>query len=43
MKTQIQIEEFHREVSQEMRDPQTTSQRKKYLQVVIDTLIYILK
>ncbi len=43
MKTQKEIEELHKEVSQEMRDPATTPQRKKYLEAVVDTIIYILK
>jgi len=42
MKSQKEIEELHMELTKEIHDPETTTQRKKYLQSAVEVISFIL-
>ena len=42
MKTEREIQELHMELTKEIHDPETTRQRKKYLQSAVEVISFIL-
>lgn len=42
MKTEQEIQELHMELTKEIHDPDTTPQRRKYLQSAIEVISFIL-
>lgn len=42
MKTEREIQELHMELTKEIHDPDTTPQRRKYLQSAVEVLSFIL-
>lgn len=42
MKTEQEIQELHMELTKEIHDPETTTQRKKYLQSAVEVISFIL-